>query len=43
MMVAEGLVQSRRWEKPFGGFSRKGINGFFVNIWWSFTNGYLKD
>jgi hypothetical protein len=24
----EGLVQSGRWEKPFGGFSRKGLTDF---------------
>jgi hypothetical protein len=44
-MVDEGLVQNRRWEKPFGGFSRKRFNGFIVNIWWSFckwTIGGLK-
>ncbi len=33
MMDGEGLVQSGRWEKPFGGFSRKRLNGFIVNIW----------
>jgi hypothetical protein len=43
MMVAEGLVQSRRWEKTFGGFSRKGIDGLFINIWWNFINGHLED
>jgi hypothetical protein len=24
-MAAEGLVQSGRWKKTFGGFSRKGL------------------
>jgi hypothetical protein len=42
MMVDEGLVQSRGKKKPFGGFSRKGINGFFVNIWLSFAKGQLE-
>jgi hypothetical protein len=32
-MVAEGLVQSGRWKKPFGGFFRKRFNGFIVNTW----------
>jgi hypothetical protein len=43
MMVDEGLVQNRRWKKPFGEFSRKGFNGFFVNIWLNFANGQLED
>jgi hypothetical protein len=43
MMVDEELVQSRRQKEPFGGFPRKGFNGFFVNIWLSFANGQLED
>ena len=43
MMDGEGLVQSGRWEKPFGGFSRKRFNGFIVNIWLNFANGQLED
>jgi hypothetical protein len=27
-MVEEGLVQSERWEKPFGGFSEKELTDF---------------
>ncbi len=40
-MVGEELVQNKRWKKPFGGFSRKGFNGFFVNIWLSFYKWVL--
>jgi hypothetical protein len=43
MMDGEGLVQSGRWEKPFGGFSRKRFNGFIVNNWRNFANGQLED
>jgi hypothetical protein len=42
-MDGEGLVQSGRWGKPFGGFSRKGFNGFFVKSWLNFANGQLED
>jgi hypothetical protein len=36
MMGAEGLVQREGWKKPFGGFSRKRVNGFIVNNWRKF-------
>jgi hypothetical protein len=39
----EELVQSGRWKKLFGGFSRKRFNGFIVNIWLNFANGQLED
>jgi hypothetical protein len=40
-MVDEGL--NRGWKKPFGEFSKKRFNGFFINIWLSFANGQLED
>jgi hypothetical protein len=43
MMAAEGLVLSKRWKKPFGGFSRKRFNGFIVNNWRNFATGHLED
>ncbi len=43
MMGAEGLIQSERWKRPLGGFSRKRFNGFFVNSWQNFANEQLED
>jgi hypothetical protein len=37
------------WYRVEGGrnhladFPEKELTDFFVNIWWSFTNGYLED
>jgi hypothetical protein len=42
-MDGEGLVQNEGRKKPFGGFSRKGFNGFFVKSWLNFANGRLED
>ncbi len=45
-MVDEGLVQNKRWKKTFGGFPRKGFNGFLVKHLAEFCKwaigGFLK-